>query len=137
MEDISQLIYLFVREFCMKQGIAVKHIEPEVITYMLNYAWPGNIRELRNVAERLVVLSEANNITADNLPGLVKFGEAINEDDFAGGLAGITDKAERDLIVQALDKCNGDRSRAAKLLNIPRSTLYYKLKKYQINHKYS
>ena len=135
-EDISQLVYLFVREFCLKQGIAAKHIEPEVINYLINYSWPGNIRELRNVVERLVVLSEANNITIDSLPGLIKYGEDEQTGEtFAGGLANITDKAERDVIMQALDKCNGDRSRAARLLNIPRSTLYYKLNKYHLNNK--
>ncbi|MDO4582235.1 MAG: sigma 54-interacting transcriptional regulator [Bacillota bacterium] len=134
-DDISQLTYLFVREFCVKQGISVKHIEPDVINYMMNYSWPGNIRELRNIAERMVVLSEAHNITADNLPGLIKYHEDISENDFTSGLNDITGRTERELIIQALEKCNGDRSKATKLLGIPRSTLYYKLHKYQIDNK--
>lgn len=135
-EDISQLVRLFVRECCMKQGIPAKHIEPEVIEAMRRYSWPGNIRELRNVAERMVVLSESGSITADNLPSLIKYENDSNGlgDEF-GCLLDITDKTERDLIMQALDKCGNDRSRAAKLLGIPRSTLYYKLNKYGMQGK--
>ena len=134
-EDISQLVYLFVREFCLNQGVPVKHIDPEVINYMLNYSWPGNILELRNIAERMVALSDDNNITTAYLPSLLKYKDYSGNEDFGGGLSDITDKTERDLIIQALDKSNGDRSKAAKLLGIPRSTLYYKLKKYQIGNK--
>lgn len=136
-EDISQLVYLFVREFCAKLGIPVKHIEPEVISYLTDYSWPGNIRELRNVVEGLVVLSE-DDISADNLPAMFKhkagetadLAEKNNE-----SLASITDRAEKDIILQALDKCGGDRSHTARMLGIPRSTLYYKLKKYDIVNK--
>jgi len=134
-EDISQLIYLFLREFCLKQGIAVKHIDPEVIIYMMNYSWPGNIRELRNVVERLVVLSDSGGIHVDDLPGLIKYGESGGDEVFPGLLADIKDRAERDMIIQALEKTHGDRSRAARLLGVPRSTLYYKLHKYQIGGK--
>lgn len=135
-EDISQLVWLFVRECCMKQGIPAKHIEPEVIDIMRRYSWPGNIRELRNVAERMVVLSEGSNITVDNLPSLIKYEEDGGFSDEFGCLLDITDKTERDLIVQALEKCGNDRSRAAKMLGIPRSTLYYKLNKYRLQGKY-
>ena len=133
-EDISQLVYLFVREFCAKLSIPVKHIDPEVITCLTNYSWPGNIRELRNVVEGLVVLSE-DNISVDNLPAMFKYkaGEIAGPDEeITESLVSITDRAEKDIIIQAIEKCGGDRSRAAKLLGIPRSTLYYKLKKYGI-----
>ena len=136
-EDISQLVYLFVREFCAKLGIPVKHIDPDVIEYLTNYSWPGNIRELRNVVEGLVVLSE-DNISVENLPAMFQYkaGEMIATDEKnTESLSIITDRAEKDIISQALDKCGGDRSRAARMLGIPRSTLYYKLKKYNINKK--
>ena len=131
-EDISQLVYLFVREFCAKLGIPVKHIDPEVVSLLSDYSWPGNIRELRNVVEGMVVLSD-DNISFENLPDMFR----PNAGNVAGSaekatesLAIITDRAEKDIIVQALEKCGGDRSHAARMLGIPRSTLYYKLKKY-------
>ena len=136
-EDIGQLVYLFVREFCAKLGIPVKHIDPEVISCLSDYSWPGNIRELRNVVEGLVVLSE-DDISIDNLNPMFRHqaGETVISDEKnIEGLSSVTDRAERDIIVQALEKCGGDRSRTAKMLGIPRSTLYYKLKKYDINIK--
>ena len=136
-EDIGQLVYLFVREFCAKLGIPVKHIDPEVISCLSDYSWPGNIRELRNVVEGLVVLSE-DDISIDNLNPMFRHqaGETVISDEKnIEGLSSVTDRAERDIIVQALEKCGGDRSRTAKMLGIPRSTLYYKLKKFDINIK--
>ena len=133
-EDISQLVYLFVREFCAKLGIPVKHIDPEVIRRLTDYNWPGNIRELRNVVEGLVVLSD-DNISVANLPYMFrqKAGEtAGNAEKSTESLSIITDRTEKDVILQALEKCGGDRSRTARMLDIPRSTLYYKLRKYGI-----
>ncbi|MDO4733437.1 MAG: sigma 54-interacting transcriptional regulator [Bacillota bacterium] len=138
-EDIPLLSHQFLREFCLKQGIPVKHLEAEVLTYLMNYFWPGNIRELRNVIERLVVLSEGNSIGIQHLPGQIKYGSG----DYAsagsglpeGGLQGAADKAEKEMILQALDHCQGDRSRAARFLGIPRSTLYYKMNKYALVKK--
>ena len=131
-EDISQLTALFVREFCGRQGIAVKHITPEVINYLLSYGWPGNIRELRNVAERMVVLSEGGHITAEHLPPLLLYQREETAGLPAGGLNGLTEKMQRRAIEQALKRAQGNRGKAAVALGIPRSTLYYKMKKYEI-----
>ena len=133
-EDIGQLAHQFLREVCLKQGIPVKHLEPEVLSYLTNYPWPGNVRELRNVIERLVVLSDGNYITIGDLPGQIKY--TYGEEQIGDcGLQGAADKAERSIIIQALDSCHGDRSRTAKLLGIPRSTLYYKMNKYGLMQK--
>jgi len=138
-EDIPLLANQFLREFCLKQGIPVKHLEAEVLSYLMNYAWPGNVRELRNVIERLVVLSEGNVIGSDHLPGQIKYSSVDYEGQPGvlpeGGLNGVAGKAERTMIIQALDTCLGDRTRAAKLLGIPRSTLYYKMNKYGLMQK--
>ena len=103
----------------------------------MNYGWPGNIRELRNVLERLVALSEGNAITTEHLPGLIKYaGSHVSLDVLPdGGLQSAADRTERSMILQALESCHGDRSRAAKMLGIPRSTLYYKLNKHGIGRK--
>lgn len=135
-EDIPLLVYQFLREVCLKQGISVKQLQQEVLTCLMNYSWPGNVRELRNVIERLVVLTEGNEITQDLLPATIKLGEEYRETGLAaGGLQLAADKAEKTMLIQALTVCQGDRSRAANYLGIPRSTLYYKLKKYGIQKK--
>ena len=134
--DIPLLVYQFLREVCLKQGISVKQLQQEVLTCLMNYSWPGNVRELRNVIERLVVLTEGNEITQDLLPATIKLGEEYRETGLAaGGLQLAADKAEKTMLIQALTVCQGDRSRAANYLGIPRSTLYYKLKKYGIQKK--
>jgi transcriptional regulator with PAS, ATPase and Fis domain len=131
-EDISQLAYLFVQEFCTRQGLALKHIAPEVINYLVGYSWPGNIRELRNMAERMVVLSESGQIQAEHLPPTLRHQREEQAATLTGGLGSLTGKVERRTIERALDKTQGDRSKAARLLGISRSTLYYKMKKHEI-----
>ncbi|MGI6686012.1 MAG: sigma-54 interaction domain-containing protein [Bacillota bacterium] len=133
-EDIPELIYLFIREFCLQQNRDMVQIAPEVMTTLLEYPWPGNIRELRNVVERMVILAEDNMILLEHLPPSIKkrkiTGEEIPKGDST--LTDITDRTEREIILQALEESGGDKSKAAKRLGIPRSTLYYKLKKYEI-----
>ena len=131
-EDISQLAYLFVQEFCTKQGLPVKHIAPEVINYLVGYNWPGNIRELRNVAERMVVLSEGGQILAEHLPPLLRYKREQQAATLSGGLPKLSEKTERRAVEMALKQTQGNRTKAAQLLGIPRSTLYYKIKKYGI-----
>ena len=129
-EDILDLIYLFIREFCLQQDRDLVQIAPEVMPSMLNYPWPGNVRELRNVVERMVILAEEDLILEDHLPEAIlfqRYTQAISDPDST--LTDITDRAEREIILQALEGCKGDKSKAARKLGIPRSTLYYKMKK--------
>lgn len=133
-EDIPELIYLFIREFCLQQNRDLVQIAPEVMTVLLNYPWPGNIRELRNVVERMVILAEDNMILLDHLPPSIKKRKTIREEaaDQDATLTDITDRTEREIIIQALEESGGDKSKAARRLGIPRSTLYYKMKKLDI-----
>ncbi|ATW25028.1 sigma-54 interaction domain-containing protein [Candidatus Formimonas warabiya] len=133
-EDIPELIYLFIREFCLQQNRDMVQIAPEVMTTLLNYPWPGNIRELRNVVERMVILAEDKMILQDHLPSSMKLkrftaGEIASTE---STLTDITDRTEKEIILQALEEAGGDKSKAAKRLGIPRSTLYYKMKKLDI-----
>ncbi len=129
-EDILDLIYLFIREFCLQQGRDLVQMAPQVMPSMLNYPWPGNVRELRNVVERMVILAEEDLILEEHLPETIRFQkytQAIS--DLNSTLTDITDRAEREVILQALEGCSGDKSKAARKLGVPRSTLYYKMKK--------
>ena len=135
-EDISQLAYLFIQEFCARQGLPLKHLAPEVINYLLSYNWPGNIRELRNVAERMVALSDGGQIQAEHLPSTLRYQRDEQAEAPAGGLTKYADKVEQKTIMLVLDKTQGNRAKAAALLGIPRSTLYYKMNKYGISRRY-
>jgi PAS domain S-box-containing protein len=127
-DDIPELLYLFIREFCHQHRRDLVQVDEEVMDILLNYPWPGNIRELRNVVERMVVLAEGQVMGVDILPEAVK---QYNRQ-FSGGapanLPAMREQNERGIILNALREAEGNRSQAARLLGIPRSTLYYKMK---------
>jgi len=140
-EDIPALI----RYYCQKNKWQTELPSP-VVQQLLDYDWPGNIRELFNVLERLSLVSpeEMEWRVKEMLLGEYEYGlghrpsfsPPVNEDLLAGSRfpAGLTfrDQLERQSIVQALMKAGGSASRAARLLGMPRSTFYRKLRKYQL-----
>jgi DNA-binding NtrC family response regulator len=108
---------------------------------LLNYDWPGNIRELKNAIERVMILAEGNRVAAKYLPirisegGMMPVPMSGNEGD--GGVhlpvGGVSlYEIERELIRQALEQARGNKTTAAKLLRITRDTLRYKVKKYNL-----
>ncbi|MEW6662040.1 MAG: sigma 54-interacting transcriptional regulator [Bacillota bacterium] len=128
-EDVPELIHFFVQEFSRIHNRIISHLAPEVMASLLEYSWPGNIRELRNMAERLVVLADGEIIKKEHLPG----GFAVNKGVPAaapsvGRLTELTEQAERNTIRAALERAGGNKAKAAEILAIPRSTLYYKMK---------
>ncbi|KJS19166.1 MAG: hypothetical protein VR72_19280 [Clostridiaceae bacterium BRH_c20a] len=128
-EDIPELVYLFTREFCNQHNRNIVQIDSEVMNIFLGYLWPGNIRELRNVIERMVIMAEDDKITEENLPislKLTKFKKLYYE---GSTLDEVADRAEKEVIRQALEGTSGNKAKAAKILGIPRSTLYYKMNK--------
>lgn len=128
-EDIPQLVHYFLSHFVRNHGIEAKDIEPGTMELLRKYEWPGNVLELRNVVERLLVSvlnSDSRTITPNLLPdefhatpsvkkGQVKFEEAVRS-------------FERELIVQALTDSNGVQARAAELLGTTRRILNYRIK---------
>lgn len=133
-EDIPELVQLFVREMSLLHGKPVPDFEPEVIVALMNYSWPGNIRQLRNVIERLVILTEGDSIRREHLPSSIQSprldGVSIAEKhsyprDEHHGL-----NSELQQIQNALRTTYGNKAAAAKLLGISRGTLYNKMRKY-------
>jgi transcriptional regulator with PAS, ATPase and Fis domain len=102
---------------------------------MINYAWPGNVRELKNLVERFVVLEDAEIIAPQHMPKWI-FGDALGTNRLVGDKISLPDSGisledvEKDLIRQALDKSNYNKTQAAKLLNISYDTLRYQVKKF-------
>ena len=114
----------------------IKGFSPEAEKIMIGYSWPGNVRELKNLVERFVVLESAEIISHQHLPNWI-FGHTMSNDHrppenrLRLPETGISlEEVEKDLIQQALEKANHNKTLAAKLLNISYDSLRYQVKKY-------
>ena len=119
-----------------------KHImgfEQSVVDVFMNYPWPGNIRELRNVIRRAVLLETGNLVSIQTLP-VELYSQNDNHDNQrtnskpVENLRDSKEKAEHELIVSTLEKVRFNKSKAAQILNIDRKTLYNKMKQYGIEY---
>jgi len=135
-DDIPLLAEHFLTHFATKyKKKNIKGFSPEAEQAMVAYAWPGNVRELKNLVERIVVLENEDIIQPRHLPKWI-FGESIttnrpHAEKFILPDSGISlEDVEKDLINQALEKANNNKTLAAKLLNISYDTLRYQVKKY-------
>jgi len=124
-EDIPLLVAYFLEKFAAKMNAPSPEITPAALTALKSYDWPGNVRELENVIERVVVLNRGEPITPYHLPKEVQEGPSPKRNYSLK-------EQERQLILEALEDSNWELKKAAKLLGINRSTLYYKLEKYQL-----
>ena len=108
---------------------------PDVMDVFMAYHWPGNSRELENVIERALYLCRNRQITTHYLPEnlMRKQGISITSFDASPALSRAVNKTEKEHIIEALNKVNGNKTKAADFLNIHRTTLYYKLKKYNLS----
>ncbi|HET6559082.1 MAG TPA: sigma-54 dependent transcriptional regulator [Prolixibacteraceae bacterium] len=124
-------ILLFAQHFLNLANIdlrkSVTAIDPEVETVFLNYNWPGNLREMKNVIKRATLLSTGNRITMNEIPS-----EIILKQKEGDRFRLFNEKNEDDLIRNALETVGYNKSKAARLLKIDRKTLYNKLKQYHI-----
>lgn len=126
-EDIPELVYLFLQEFSQLYNKHISKLEPGVMATFLAYSWPGNIRQLKNVIERMVILTEGDTVPESAIPDALKMTTRQDQVTATVGLASVTEQTERELIIRTLKQVNGNRSEAARMLGIPRSTLYYKM----------
>lgn len=146
-EDINLLVFHFLERYKEKTGRFVSGISKEAMRALVNYEWLGNVRELENAIERAVIIASGRQIELDDLPEAISKkafelnalvrqerakaageGRAVSlEIDFPASM----DEIEKHAIEMALDYTAGDKSRAARLLNIGRKTLYRKLEQYE------
>jgi two-component system response regulator AtoC len=137
-EDIPILIDHFIRKHAKRLGLTEKRVPPEVMKVFLNYTWRGNARELENCLERALVLSQGDELEVDALPDYMRKGSShpaaapAMGDDSNLSIKQKTAALEVDLITRALAKTNGNRTHAAKILEISHRTLLYKLKEYNL-----
>ncbi len=133
-QDILLLCEHFMNAYAVRLNRPDAKMNPDVMDKMMEYSWPGNVRELQNHIERMLVLSRDGNITTDLLPDeflepdteLVTIRtEYVDSIDLPKTIAAVEDH----LVKWAISKSNGNLSKAASLLNIPRSSLQYKASK--------
>lgn len=136
-EDIPELLQHFFLKAKEKQGRPDLVLPDPLVPYFQNYRWPGNIRELENVVERLVVLSRGSEITLADLPErLRRERPATDMLQLELPQQGISlESVEKELLVKALEKFNGNQTHAAKYLDISRKALIYRMEKYGIRRK--
>ena len=128
-EDIPELVDYFLEYFAAEYGQKPKKITPDGLGMLQAYDWPGNIRELKNVIERFVIMNPSNIITAKN----ILIGESTRSDYFAfNTLKEARDAFEKDFIAKKLEENNWNISKTSEILDIERSNLHRKIKVYEI-----
>lgn len=131
-EDIKDLINLFINQVSKKERIDIVNVDQDIYTILKNYRWEGNVRELKNVVQRMVVLSSNGEISTSDIPEyIIKESQGYEKSyEDTMDLEKAVEAIERKIISEAMSKADGNKQEAAKILNIKRSTLYYKLDKY-------
>jgi DNA-binding NtrC family response regulator len=137
-EDIPLLLDHFLRLKAQEHSIATKILSPEVADFFVAYPWPGNIRELENLIERLTILTPHETVTLRDLPiGMRSTDQTatLKEDVLSGSrpLSDAVDEFERELIVKALQRTGFNQTKAASLLGTSRRILKYRIEKLKIN----
>lgn len=129
-DDIPLLFDFFLRKLQADTNVSVAD---EVLEQLCAYQWPGNVRELENVVEQMLILRQGDQLSVNDLPVRISRPSTIS-----GGVLNLPDEGyslellEREAVEQALSHCNGNKTKAAEFLRIPRHTLLYRLEKYSI-----
>ena len=143
-EDIPLLVSYFISKYSKKYGKAVQGVSEEVMKIFMSYNWPGNVRELENTIARGIIITSAPLIMEEHLPpGLAKYlsHEKINNKSITNAgnnsnkivpLPDAIAQLEKEMIIKALKKSNGNKTKAAKMLGISRKSLFNKIRDYKI-----
>ncbi len=127
--DIPLLIEKYLNDFCKEHGKEQKiTVSNEALKILLNYHWPGNVRQLRNVVENLVLFSKTGEITPDDLPEEMHAVPPHEGTEFTVHVGEPLDLVERRMIAATLVACNHNRTQAAELLGVNRRTIIRKIK---------
>ena len=131
-QDIAELANHFLHKAAMRNNTKPCTFTPDALNQLKHYAWPGNVRELKNVCEHVSALLPGEAISRENLP-LDLLQNKPQSSGYTLPVHGINmESLEVDLIKQALNYSNGNKSKAAKLLGLSRDAFLYRLKKYQL-----
>jgi len=132
-DDVGVLLNAFIQEFNQKLGLRTEPASAELVDTLRRYPWPGNVREMRNVLKRIMILEEPAALTASHFPRHV----AEGRDPRSAGAGGVgfqlepLAETERRQILETLQRTDNNKSKAARILGISRQTLREKLKQYE------
>lgn len=139
LEDIPQLVQYFISLICLESGIKPKEISPEVIRRLQSYDWRGNIRELKNAIERIIIMVPSKIVGISDIEGIgiLQSGKASKEYDYFSykTLKDARDVFERDYIARKLEENNWNISKTAEAIATERSNLHKKIKAYGITEQ--
>ncbi|MBI2471701.1 MAG: sigma-54-dependent Fis family transcriptional regulator [Planctomycetes bacterium] len=133
-EDIALLVDYYLRKYSLENNAVVKSINKEAMDYLCQYNWPGNIRELKNIMQRAVVMGSHEVLQLEQFNCLFNHRDVERPGKTLNGGNAIED-VERDLIYSTLEKTGGNKTKAAELLKITTRTLRNKLHKYDAESK--
>jgi len=136
LEDIGPLVQHFITQFFRREGGEAKAFLPEAIDKLRQYSWPGNLRELKNVVERILIVAPGRVVSAEDIPQLS--GEPSTDTEPAGvhartALRDAREDFEREFIIHKLEENDWNISRTAELIELERSNLHRKIKSYGID----
>ena len=125
-EDVAEYARYFVGQFAAKMGKRIETIDDAYIAALERHTWHGNVRELRNVVERSLIMADGERLSADTLSPEFRAGAGAPPDSLA------LDALERHHILKVLEYAKGNKTEAARLLGIGIATLYRKLERYGV-----
>lgn len=128
-DDIALLVEHFLQQIAPPEGKTVAGVEAEALELMKSYRWPGNVRQLRNVIERALIVTRGPLIGVADLPAELRRGGAASGA-FEIRLGASLDEVERELIKRTIEYAGGNKSRAAEILGVSLKTLYNRLERY-------
>lgn len=134
-EDIPLLVKHFTEQICSKNNFPLKKFSGTALEALKNYEWSGNIRELKNMIERMIIMVSSNEITDDDVKLMLPQHNKSSSEDIltiSNSFQDFKEKAEKAYILKKLDENNWNISKTAEVLEIQRSHLYNKMKKYNI-----
>lgn len=131
-EDVSLLISHFLKYFCSQHHVDNKQLSNSALKMLLAYPWPGNVRQLRNSLERLVLLSFGEIITAEDVEELELTQKNTGQKFLLPEQGLHWEEHEKECLIQALSHCNNNRTQAAKLLGLGYKAFLYRLDKYKL-----
>ncbi len=138
-DDVPVLLEYFLQRFSKDFNKAMKGFSRDALDLLMRYHWPGNVRELRNIVERICIMHNVEQIKADQLPREIWGEEPQSEVPFSFEippegivLEDVVGQVEKELVGKAYRVTGGNVAKTARILNVPRGTLRYKLEKYEL-----
>jgi two-component system nitrogen regulation response regulator NtrX len=124
-QDVRPLAEYFLAEFCARNNFKPKSFDAAAFEALEDYAWPGNIRELRNTVERMAILTKGNVLESDSVPVEIRIGRATPAH---SNLREAKENTEREHILRALDESKWNVSSAARVLGMERTNLHKRIR---------